>query len=111
VTPKSGQGPPGVRARESEEVLRSKYFDYCSAQVADHLLLLSPDEMYLLTEEARRRSGSKKSRFSDLVCLATEGIWERLVLPPFDEWAADYKANPSRYEKYFLLWDTELPDA
>jgi hypothetical protein len=111
VVPKTGEAPPQASFPESDEVLRAKYFDYCSAKLADQLLLLSPDEIYLLTEEARRRAGSEESRFTDLVRLATEGIWERLVLPRFEDWAEDYRADPGRYEKYLLVWDMELPDA
>ena len=42
---------------EPEEVLRAKYLDYCSAQVAEILLLLSPDEMYVLAQDAAQDSG------------------------------------------------------
>ena len=47
-----GAPPPKPRENEPEEVLRAKYLDYCSAQVADILLLLSPDEMFVLAQDA-----------------------------------------------------------
>lgn len=97
---------PAGQPAESDDVLRAKYFDYCSAQVTDLLLQLPPDEIYVLAEEARRRTGASEGRFSDLVWMATEGIRERLVLPTFEVWVDDYTKNPERYERYFLLWDT-----
>jgi len=102
-----GDAPPDKEAGESDEVLRAKYLDYCSAQIADLLLELPPDEIYLLTEQARRTLGRDEARFGDLVRLATEGVIDRLSLPPFEEWLEDYRANPERYRKYFLVWDSE----
>ena len=39
-------------SKESLKVLRAKYHDYCSAQVADLLVYMSPDEIYLLAHRA-----------------------------------------------------------
>lgn len=100
---------PAAQPVESDDVLRAKYFDYCSAKVADLLLQLPPDEIYVLTEEARRRTGASEGRFSDLVWMATEGIRERLVLPTFEVWVEDYTKNPKHYERYFLMWDAAEP--
>ena len=64
--------PPHEQNSETDLVLRAKYVEYCSAQVAEHLLLLSPDEIYLLAEEAHRLQGGKG-----------EPTYERMVhLPP-----------------------------
>ena len=41
----------------AERVLRAKYLDYCSSQIAGHLVLLSPDEIYVLLPEELRRYG------------------------------------------------------
>jgi hypothetical protein len=111
VARNEGDPPPAAQPVRSEDVLRAKYFDYCSAQVADLLLQLPPDEIYLLAEEARRRTGASEGRFTDLVWMATEGIRERLVLPTFEVWVEDYTKNPKHYERYFLLWDSEDPPA
>jgi hypothetical protein len=102
-----GGASSSASPEESGDILRAKYFDYCSAQVADLLLQLPPDEIYVLAEEARRRTGSSEGRFTDLVWMATEGIRERLVLPTFEVWAEDYVKNPKHYERYFLMWDSE----
>ena len=100
----------GSEDADSELVLRAKYLDYCSAQVADVLLLLSPDEMYVLAEDAARDSGlSGELGFDQIVSLATERVSSKLALPPFEVWAEDYRANPERYEQYFMgLWESEL---
>ena len=66
-----GSASPAMQPNESDDVLRAKYFDYCSAQVTDFLLMLPPDEIYVLADQARRKTGSTEGRFSDLVWLAS----------------------------------------
>ena len=100
-----GDAPPDTEPDPSDEVLRAKYLDYCSAQIADLLLELPPEEIYVLTEKARRKMDRDEYRFGDLVSMATEGVIERLALPAFDEWVEAYRANPEQYRKYFLMWD------
>ena len=46
-------------SKESLKVLRAKYHDYCSAQVADLLVYMSPDEIYLLAHRAYREEGGE----------------------------------------------------
>ena len=48
-------------SKESLEVLRAKYHDYCSAQLADLLVYMSPDEVYLLAHRAYREEGGEGS--------------------------------------------------
>jgi hypothetical protein len=38
-------------------LLRAKYLDWCSAQVADRFLRLTPDQIYELAEQASREGG------------------------------------------------------
>ncbi|HEX7090708.1 MAG TPA: hypothetical protein VF192_11280 [Longimicrobiales bacterium] len=40
-----------------EKILRAKYLDWCSAQVADRFLQLTPDEIYQLAHGAPAGSG------------------------------------------------------
>ena len=93
------------------EILRAKYHDFCSAQVADILLLLSPDEMFVLAEDAAREAGmTDELGYETIVKLATERVFRKLALPPFDIWAHDYQENPERYDQYLMgFWETELP--
>jgi len=94
---------------EPLEVLRAKYLDYCSAQLADLLLYLSPDEIYLLAQRAHReKGGGDDLTYIEMVRLATDWLSSKIALPPFDIWIADYRAHPARYEEYFLgLWESE----
>ena len=106
-----GFPPAGQRGSEAEEIIRAKYHDYCSAQVADILLLLTPDEMFVLAQDAARESGKTgELGFEEIVTLATEHVFQKLPLPPFGIWANDYRDNPDRYDQYLMgLWESEFP--
>ena len=95
---------------KESEVLRAKYLDYCSAQVADLLLFISPDEIYLLAQRAAQERGDPgEVSYMRMVQVATEWLSEKMALPPFEVWVQDYLAHPDRYEEYFLgLWESEL---
>ena len=96
----------------AERVLRAKYLDYCSSQVAEHLLRLSPDEIYILAQDALRAGGRESEpSYEQMVRLATEGVARRLTLPPFQQWAVEYKQNPARYDDQLIgLWESELDE-
>ena len=95
---------------KESEVLRAKYLDYCSAQVADLLLFISPDEIYLLAQRAAQERGDPgEVSYMRMVQVATEWLSEKMALPPFEVWVQDYLAHPDRYEEYFLgVWESEL---
>jgi len=95
---------------KESEVLRAKYLDYYSAQVADLLLFISPDEIYLLAQRAAQERGDPgEASYMRMVQVATEWLSEKMALTPFEVWAQDYLAHPDRYEEYFLgLWESEL---
>ena len=95
---------------KKSEVLRAKYLDYYSAQVADLLLFISPDEIYLLAQRAAQERGDPgEVSYMRMVQVATEWLSEKMALPPFEVWVQDYLAHPDRYEEYFLgLWESEL---
>ncbi|HSW31393.1 MAG TPA: hypothetical protein VLH75_18040 [Longimicrobiales bacterium] len=94
---------------EPLEVLRAKYLDYCSAQLADLLLYLSPDEIYLLAQRAHReKGGGGDLSYVEMVHLATDWLSAKVHLPPFEVWRDDYVEHPDRYEEYLLgLWEVE----
>jgi len=94
---------------ESLEVLRAKYLDYCSAQIADLLVYLTPDEIYLIAHRTRLESGGESaSTYAEMVEEATTWLAGRVALPPFEVWVEDYRATPDRYEEYLLgLWRVE----
>ena len=108
----SGGGIAVNGAHGSDEplhILRAKYHDYCSAQVADLLVYMSPDEIYVLAHRAMREEGdSDDVSYAEMVRVATDWLSRRVALPPFDVWAEDYRRNPDRYEEYFMgLWESE----
>lgn len=95
-----------------QRVLRAKYLDYCSSQVAEHLLRLSPDEIYVLAQDALRAGGQRSEpSYEQMVRLATEGVAQRLTLPPFEQWCEEYQRDPSLYDDQLIgLWESELDD-
>jgi hypothetical protein len=107
--PKKPQEGDGELAKR---VLRAKYLDYCSSQVAEHLLRLSPDEIYVLAQEALRAAGRESEpSYEEMVRLATEGVAQRLTLPPFEQWADEYERDPARYDDQLIgLWERELDE-
>jgi hypothetical protein len=92
-------------------VLHAKYHDYCSAQVADLLVYMSPDEIYLLAHRAYREEGGEGDiSYAEMVRVATEWLGKRVALPPFEVWVEDYRAHPDLYEEYFMgLWEADAP--
>jgi hypothetical protein len=110
VVSEGGFSPPEPEGAEPESVLRAKYLDYCSAQVAEILLLLSPDEMFILAQDAAREAGvSDDLGYERIVELATGRVSEKLALPPFEVWVEEYKANPQKFDEDLMgLWESEL---
>ena len=100
----------GAAGPSEDALLRAKYTEYCSAQLADLLLYLSPDEIFVLAEKAAHVRGRPEDvSYLAMVEVATEWLSARVALPPFDVWATDYRAHPDRYEDYLLgLWESEL---
>lgn len=94
--------------RSPDHLLKAKYLDYCSARVAELLLELSPDDMYLLAEEAAGgpvQSGSLS--YDQIVGLATARISRDAALPSFAEWSEAYRADPNRFDGLLLgFWRT-----
>ena len=94
---------------EPLEVLRAKYLDYCSAQVANLLLYLTPDEIYLLAQRAYREEREEgELSYVEMVQSATDWLSRKVALPPFEIWLEDYQAHPESYAEYFIgLWQSE----
>ena len=98
-----------ARGVADDPVLHAKYLEYCSAQLADLLLYLTPDEIFVLAQKAAHTRGAPDEvSYLAMVEVATGWLAERVALPPFDVWASDYQANPDRYAEYFMgLWESE----
>ena len=112
MSEREGSGPESRGRVEPESVLRAKYLDYCSAQVADTLLRLSPDEIYLLAEAAAGEEGVPSDLgYEQVVRLATEKVSRDLDLPPFEVWVEEYRAHPERFDEFLLgLWEIGLEE-
>ena len=95
-----------------EDMLKEKYLDYCSARVAEVLLDLSPDEIYLVAESAAGgpvRSGSLS--YDQMVRLATARISESASLPEFTDWSRAYQEDPAPFDALILgLWEADTED-
>jgi hypothetical protein len=100
-------------------VLRAKYLDWCSAQVADELFALSPDEIFELAERAAQSDpevGSRSfflspsdaegmSSYRRLVEAVTEVLTQQMELPTYEKWLELYRENPAAVEERLLgLW-------
>ena len=98
---------------EPLHILRAKYHDYCSAQVADLLVYMSPDEIYLLAHRAYREEGGEgEISYAEMVRVATDWLSRRVALPPFEVWLEDYRAHPEQYQEYLMgLWESDAEDA
>lgn len=98
-------------------MLRAKYLDWCSAQVADQFLALSPDEIFELAERAATggeasstgrsltlvpRTDAELSDYRALVEQVTEVLAAQAGLPSFSEWLEMYRSSPQLVESQLL---------
>jgi hypothetical protein len=109
----SGKAAPAEQQGDvPDALLRAKYLDYCSARVAEFLLRLTPDEIYLLAQKAMREldvENEESLSYSVIVRFATDRISTELALPDFPNWVREYRANPERFDRELLgLWEAEL---
>ncbi len=106
-----GAPPPKPSGTEPVAVLKAKYLDYCSAQVAEILLLLSPDEMFVLAQDAAREAGvAGDLSYDQIVDLATGRVSRKLALPSFEVWVDEYLADPDKYDEHLMgLWESDPP--
>ncbi len=107
---------PSHNSESAREVLRAKYVEYCSAQLADLLLYLTPDEIYLLAQRAAPPGEEDRApghaSYGAMVERATGWLASRVALPPFEVWIEDYRRHPERYESYLMgLWEADAPPA
>ena len=105
-------GLKGGSEGESDPILRAKYLDYCSARVAEVLLRLTADDMYVLAQEVAGESAGENEAvpsFNTIVRLATERITRGLSLPDFWDWVGEYRKNPEGFEQEMIgLWEADV---
>lgn len=95
-----------------DHVLRDKYLDYCSSQLAEIFLSLTDERIYELVQEAAQDASLSPGALGidSMVKLVTKKLRESVPLPDLDTWIEDYKANPDHYDHLLLgLWK-DSPD-
>lgn len=97
----------------SDQVLRAKYADFCSAQLTEVFLGLSDERIYDLVEEAAldRDEHTGTLGFQAMVRLVTQKLRDSVPLPDFETWRDEYRANPERFDVHMLgLWEELLEE-
>lgn len=103
-------------------MLRAKYLDWCSAQIADRFLSLSPDEIFELAERASQGTGlhpgpalstsladGDLSSYRAVVEQVTEVLARELELPSLVEWQKMYESDPAAIDEQLLgFWREKL---
>lgn len=95
--------------------MRAKYLDWCSAQVADYFVALTPEEIFDLAERAGREDpvlpprplsssggGLDLTTYREMVERVTGVLAEQLSLPDFDAWLELYRRDPAAVEARLL---------
>jgi hypothetical protein len=121
-----------------ERELRAKYFDWCSARLADRFLALSPDEIFEVAERASHgREPERDALVANGASVESNGALESShssnfsnawsepetfralvarvaevladTLPPFEEWVIAYRQAPERFDDELLgFWKEKL---
>lgn len=78
-------------------MLRAKYFDWCSARIAERFVHLSVQEIYALADSAAASEEEDRS-FQLIMDRATAVLASSTVLPSLEEWVAAYTADPASYD-------------
>jgi hypothetical protein len=105
-----------------DPTLRAKYWDWCSARLADRFLSLSSDEIYRLArgetetgsslggdvpmgEDVGALARESPASFRQLVARVTESLTREMGLPTFEQWRAAYGEDPQRFDGELLgMW-------
>jgi hypothetical protein len=88
-------------------VLRAKYFDWCSARIAERFVHLSVQEIYALADSAAASSDEDRS-FQLVMERATAALASQTELPSLEDWVAAYRADPAAYDADLIgFWREE----
>ncbi|HET7275292.1 MAG TPA: hypothetical protein VFI91_08910 [Longimicrobiaceae bacterium] len=88
-----------------EDLLRIRYFDWCSAKVAERFLSLSDEEVW---ELAQRASGpgtalpTGSASYWEVVRQVAQTLAVEMGIPTFEEWVSAYRTDPARYDRDIL---------
>jgi hypothetical protein len=103
---------------EQPSELRARYYDWCSARIADELVQLSPDEiwhraaalseageLFVWQDEQGGKAYLPGSAFFSARVLA-HVFAQELKLPSFAEWVELYTADPERFDRETIMVDS-----
>jgi hypothetical protein len=101
-----------MNGESSAESLRTRYYDWCSAKIAEQFLKLSSEEVWRRADRLRGVSsgggdveGSEPmvpAENFEVVRVLAQQLASELGLPAFDEWVEQYRADPRRFEREIL---------
>lgn len=101
-TPEAYPLPAPDRSASTLAQLRSLYESYRLDQVAHLVALIEPEAFRVLVGrllEGREIDFVGSDRLQ-LAMLVVQELERHLVLPPFEDWAEDFLANPAGYQAY-----------
>lgn len=83
---------------EVGEDLWDRYVDWCSAKVSEHLLALSPEELWFRAHGREAGSAQHPASFSEIVQALSHQVFLELKLPDFGAWRTQYEQDPRPFE-------------
>ncbi|MEO5511594.1 MAG: hypothetical protein ABIV28_06140 [Longimicrobiales bacterium] len=86
----------GEGAAPPDQILRAKYFDWCSARIAERFVSLSTLDIYALADSAGSDAGDRS--FQEVMDRALTALAAQTELPAFEAWAAMYRVDPESYD-------------
>ena len=102
----------------SEEDLRLRYLDWCSARVARRFLELSLDEVWLRSDHASSLPGDSRDTpsvsaeslaalgripdYLELVRKTASLLADEMNLPDFSKWREEYLTDPATFDQDLL---------
>jgi hypothetical protein len=108
---------PRATLSENTTELQARYYDWCSARIAERLVQLSPEEiwhraavlseareLFVWEEEIGGKAFPPGNAFFSARLLA-HIFAQELDLPPFEQWEAAYRANPEKFDREIVMVD------
>ncbi|HZJ48020.1 MAG TPA: hypothetical protein VFD97_03155 [Acidimicrobiia bacterium] len=97
-----------------EDLLRIRYFDWCSAKVAERFLSLPEEEVWELAQRARASTvrypasdppsalPTGSASYWELVRQVAKTLATEMGLPAYEEWVEQYRIDPGRFDRDIL---------
>jgi hypothetical protein len=109
-----------MNGETTADSLRTRYFDWCSAKIAEQFLRLSPEEVWKRADRVRESPGPGSEGTTsqgmmvsptnfEVVRTLAQQLADEMGLPAYDEWVEAYRRDPAQFEKEILMFG-ELGD-